>query len=103
PIQSSPLVGRENELGKAALLLEANRAVPIVGPGGPGKTRMALQVAADKVDEFPHGVFWVPLQAVSDPGHVLPAISQAIGASNSPAEFLRGRKTLLLLDKLDTG
>ena len=75
--------------------------VTFVGPGGSGKTRLALQVAADKVDEFPHGVFWVPLQAVSDPGHVLPAISQAIGASNGPAEFLRSRKTLLLLDNLE--
>ena len=101
PIQSSPLVGRETELGQAALLLDANRVVTFVGPGGSGKTRLALQVAADKVDEFPHGVFWVPLQAVADPGHVLPAISQAIGASNGPAEFLRGRKTLLLLDNLE--
>ena len=101
PIQSSPLVGRENELGEAALLLDANRVVTFVGPGGSGKTRLALQVAAEQVDAFPNGVFWVPLQGVADPEHVLPAISQAVGASNGPGEFLRGRKTLLLLDNLE--
>jgi predicted ATPase len=83
------------------LLLDENRVVTFVGAGGSGKTRLALQVAAEKVDAFPNGVFWVPLQSVTDPTHVLPAISQALGAKNGPGEFLRGRKTLLLLDNLE--
>jgi predicted ATPase len=101
PVQATPLVGRETELEEAAALLDQGRLVTLVGPGGSGKTRLALQLAAEKVEEFPHGVYWVALQTVDDPDHVLPAISQAIGASNGPGTFLTGRSTLLLLDNLE--
>src|SRR2546423_2984551 len=98
PIQPTPLVGREAEMEEAASLLHQHRVVTFVGPGGSGKTRLALQLAAEEVEEFRDGVYWVPLQAVEDPEHVMPAISQAIGAADGPGEFLGRRQTLLLLD-----
>ena len=101
PVQPSPLVGREAELEEAASLLDRNRVVTLVGPGGSGKTRLALQLAAEKAEDFRHGVFWVALQTVDDPDNVLPAISQAVGANDGPGAFLSGRSTLLLLDNLE--
>jgi predicted ATPase len=101
PVQPTPLIGREEELRHASDLLREHRLVTLVGPGGSGKTRLALQLAADAVEEFAHGVYWVPLQAVADPALVLPAIAQAVGAQNGVADYLRGRRTLLLLDNLE--
>ena len=101
PVQPTPLVGRERELEEAGGLLLENRIVTLLGPGGSGKTRLALQLAAEAVEDFEHGVFWVPLQAVLDPERVVPAIAQTVGAQNGLADFLRGRRTLLLLDNLE--
>ena len=101
PVQPTPLIGRQVELEQASALLRENRLVTLVGPGGSGKTRLALQLAADAVEDFEDGVFWVPLQAVADPKLVETTIAQTVGASDGVAEFLRGRKTLLLLDNLE--
>ena len=74
PIQPTPLVGRERELEEAGALLRSRRLLTLTGPGGSGKTRLALQLAADAVEQFPDGVFWVPLQALRDPALVERAI-----------------------------
>ncbi len=68
PTQPSALVGRERELAELPPLVRAERLVTLTGPGGSGKTRLALQVAAELVGEFADGVFWVPLASVTDPG-----------------------------------
>jgi predicted ATPase/class 3 adenylate cyclase len=101
PVQPTPLVGRESELAAAGALLRENRLVTLVGPGGSGKTRLALQLAAEAVEDFEGGVFWVPLQAVADPRLVEPTIAQNVGARDGVAEFLRGRSALVLLDNLE--
>ncbi len=101
PIQPTPLVGRERELAEASALVHAHRIVTLLGPGGSGKTRLALQVAADALEEFPHGVFWVPLQAVSDPALVLPTIADTLGARGGVAEFIGDKRLILLLDNLE--
>jgi predicted ATPase/class 3 adenylate cyclase len=101
PVQPTPLVGRDGELAEAGALLRGNRLVTLVGPGGSGKTRLALQLAAEAVEDFEGGVFWVPLQAVADPRLVEPTIAQSIGARDGVADFLRGRKVLLLIDNLE--
>ena len=101
PVQPTPLIGRQSELEQAGAFLRENRLVTLVGPGGSGKTRLALQLAADAVEDFEDGVFWVPLQAVGDPDLVEATIGEAVGASDGVAEFLRGRTTLLLLDNLE--
>jgi predicted ATPase/class 3 adenylate cyclase len=101
PVQPSALIGRESELEKASALLRSNRLVTLIGPGGSGKTRLALQLAADLIDDFADGVFWVSLQAVSDPALVSPSIAQAVGAPAEPADFLATKTVLLLLDNLE--
>jgi predicted ATPase/class 3 adenylate cyclase len=101
PVQPTPLIGRQAELEQAGTLLRENRLVTLVGAGGSGKTRLALQLAADAVEDFEDGVFWVPLQALADPSLVETTIAQAVGASDGITEFLRGRQTLLLLDNLE--
>jgi non-specific serine/threonine protein kinase len=111
PVIDDSLVGRERELAEVTTLLHGDgaRLVTLTGPGGVGKTRLALQVAADLRDEFAGGVAFVPLAAISDAALVLPTIAQALGVretqSRSPEEAvavaLRGQHTLLVLDNLE--
>jgi predicted ATPase/class 3 adenylate cyclase len=101
PAQPSPLVGRERELGEVKLLLREHRLVTLTGTGGSGKTRLALQVAADLTDEFEDGTVWVPLAAVTDPELVLPAIAATLGAKARLAEHIDEKRMLLLLDNLE--
>jgi predicted ATPase len=101
PVQPTPLIGRERELVEGRLLLCEHRLVTLVGPGGTGKTRLAVQLAADVAEEFEDGVWWVPLAAVTDPEFVEPTIKQAVAAKNGLAEHLRSRHTLLLLDNFE--
>jgi predicted ATPase len=101
PVQPSPLLGRERELAEAGMLLWKHRLLTLTGPGGSGKTRLALQLAAEAAEEFPDGVFWVPLQAVRDPELVVPAIAQTVGAQDGLAEHVADKHLLLLLDNLE--
>jgi predicted ATPase/class 3 adenylate cyclase len=102
PIASSPLVGRERELEELiALLSNGMRLLTLTGPGGTGKTRLALQVAAELVGRLKDGVFWVPLAGLSDPELVSPEVAQAIGAPDDLAGFLGGRELLILLDNFE--
>jgi predicted ATPase len=102
PVAASPLIGREAELGDLLSLLSGGaRVVTVTGPGGTGKTRFALQGAAELVDVFSDGVFWVPLQALADAELVLPTVAQTVGARDNLPAFLAARQTLLLLDNLE--
>ena len=82
-------------------MLGDRRLVTITGPGGTGKTRLALQVAAELVGTFSDGVFWVALGSLTDPGLVASEIGQAIGAPDDVGGFLRDRELLLLLDNFE--
>jgi predicted ATPase len=75
--------------------------VTLVGPGGTGKTRLALQAAADAVEEFEHGVWWVPLSPVTDPKRIDAAIAGAVSADGALEEHFRPRRALLLLDNFE--
>jgi predicted ATPase/class 3 adenylate cyclase len=101
PVQLTPLVGRERELAAASDLLLRHRLVTFVGPGGSGKTRLALQVAAEAVEEFEHGVWWVSLASLEDSDLVETAIAQAVGAKQELDDHLRSQKALLLLDNFE--
>jgi predicted ATPase len=100
PVQATPLVGRESELAEAGALLREQRFLTLVGPPGSGKTRLALQLAADAADDFEH-VWWVGLQEVHDSDLVEPAIAHVVGARTDLAGFLRDRRGLLLLDNVE--
>ena len=101
PVPPTPLIGREQELEEAGRLLRGHRFVTLTGPGGSGKTRLALQLAADAAEDFPDGVVWVPLQALRDPELVLPTIARAMGTGDTLAEDGSERRVLLVLDNFE--
>jgi predicted ATPase/class 3 adenylate cyclase len=101
PIQPTPLIGRQQELQEAGWLLRAHRLVTLTGPGGSGKTRLALQLAAEAVDDFPDGVVWVPLQALRDPGLVLPTVVRALETGETFGDDPADPHVLLVLDNFE--
>ena len=109
PLQLTSFVGRERELAEVAALLGAHRLLTLTGPGGTGKTRLALQAAADALEQYPDGVWLAELAALADPGLVPQAVAQAVGVREEPArpllatlaEVLRPKRLLLVLDNCE--
>ena len=103
PVQPTPFVGRERELGEVlAIFRDPNvRLLTLTGAGGSGKTRLALQAAAEAAGKYADGVYWVPLQAIRDPGLVEPTIAQAVGAKDDLSSHLDSKRALLLLDNFE--
>jgi predicted ATPase/class 3 adenylate cyclase len=100
PVATSELVGRRRELAELTALLRGTvRALTLTGPGGSGKTRLAVQVGAELVDHFPGGVFFVPLAAIADVDLVTPAIEGAAGVRDLGE--LGRRKALLVVDNFE--
>ena len=111
PIQPTALIGRARELEEVATLLrrEDVHLVTLNGTGGTGKTRLALQVAAELFEEFADGVFFVSLAPIHDPELVIPTIAQTLGVREQAGELLldtvneyvRDKQQLLLLDNFE--
>jgi len=101
PRPASSFVGREAERDEILARIESGtRLVTLTGPGGTGKTRLALEAAMSLVPEFKAGVFWVGLAALRDPELVTETIAQTLGAKDGLAEHIAERELLLLLDNL---
>jgi predicted ATPase/class 3 adenylate cyclase len=102
PRPASSFVGREVEVEEVvALLGDGARLLALTGPGGCGKTRLAIEAAAELVPKFKAGVFWVGLASVRDPALVTGTISHTLGARDGLAEHIGERELLLLLDNLE--
>ena len=111
PVPPNALIGRRRELAEIVERVrdEKVRLLTLTGPGGAGKTRLALQVAADVVGDFPDGVFFVALASLKDPNLVLPTVAQTLGLVDTGAvsllrtiaEHVAGRRLLLVLDNFE--
>jgi predicted ATPase/class 3 adenylate cyclase len=88
PLQPTPLIGRDSELAELGVLMASSRLVTLTGPGGIGKTRLALQAAADRLEDYAGGTYFVPLEAVADPTLVLAAVASTVGVREGPGQAL---------------
>ena len=101
PAQPTSFIGRERELTEVEELLRASSLVTLTGPGGSGKTRLALHAAAELVGNYDDGVWFVPLASVDRGDLVEPAIAKVLGARGELETHLQGRHVLLLLDNFE--
>jgi predicted ATPase/class 3 adenylate cyclase len=108
PVQLTSFVGRA-EIEAAASLLRNARLLTLTGPGGTGKTRLALQLAAELAEDFPDGVFFVALDTLTDPSLVPSMIATGLGLGSTSAEpplervieYASHRRMLLVLDNFE--
>ncbi len=111
PVPLTSLIGREQDTAHACTLLRHPevRLLTLIGPGGVGKTRLALQVANQLRNDFSDGVFFVPLASISDPMFVMPTIAHTLGlrASEQPSAservqgYVQNKQLLLVLDNVE--
>ena len=103
PIPATSFLGRAAEVAEVTTLLarEDVRLLTLTGPGGIGKTRLALQAAAHLADLYRDGVWWVSLGALRDPRLVLATVAQVLGTKSGPAEHIAGRSMLLFFDNFE--
>ncbi|MCJ7659484.1 MAG: tetratricopeptide repeat protein [Anaerolineales bacterium] len=112
PVSLTSFVGRDRELSEVSQLLTSTRLLTVAGPGGIGKTRLALQVAAQCLEEFDDGVYFVPLAPVSLPQQIIPSVAGALSfnfdthgsdtdSKTQLLEHLRERSMLLVMDNFE--
>jgi len=109
PAQLTSFLGRERELSAVSADLQRRRLLTLTGPGGTGKTRLAIETAARNADRFPGGVWFVPLASIAEPELIAPTIAASLGIAERPGrptvdllvEQLEGRDTLLVLDNFE--
>lgn len=109
PVQLTSFIGRENEISEIKEILKSARLLTLTGLGGTGKTRLSLQIAAEMIDEFNHGVWLAELASLRDPLLVAVAISGALGVTGQPGEetidtlinYLKQKEVLIILDNCE--
>ena len=109
PVRLTPLVGRESELHDIVQAVARARLLTLTGPGGTGKTRLALAAARSARESFPAGVCWVELAQIEDPGIVAPTVAAKLGVPDTPgqdateavAEYVGEHQVLVVLDNCE--
>ena len=109
PVRLTPLVGRQRELQDVVDSLSRSRLLTLTGPGGIGKTRLALAAAGALSVSYPEGVCWVELAPLDDPGVVAQVVARRLGVPDCPgrdavaaiAEQVGGRSMLIVLDNCE--
>jgi predicted ATPase/class 3 adenylate cyclase len=103
PVPATPFLGRERELSEVVELLAADaaRLLTLTGPGGTGKTRLALQAAGLASEAYPDGVFWIPLAPLRDPALVLASAAQTLGSKDGLTEHIADKAMLCLFDNFE--
>ena len=109
PVQLTSFVGREKELGDTCRLLKGTHLLTLTGPGGTGKTRLALRTAAEVMPDFPDGAWLVELASLAGPSYILPAVATIFNLREIPGrslstvvvDYLRSKTLLLVLDNCE--
>jgi predicted ATPase/class 3 adenylate cyclase len=103
PVPATPFLGREQELREVVGLLTGDdaRLLTLTGPGGTGKTRLALQAAAEAAEHYPDGLWLVPLAPLRDPALVLETAARVLGSKNGLAEHIQDKSMLCLFDNFE--
>jgi predicted ATPase/DNA-binding SARP family transcriptional activator len=103
PVPRSSFVGRERELAELISFLRngGRRLVTLTGPGGSGKTRLAIEAATEAAGKYPDGVFWIPLASLAEPRLVVETIARTLESKDSLADRIGDRTLLLLLDNFE--
>ena len=109
PRQLTTFVGRGREIGEAKRILVTAPLLTLTGPGGVGKTRLAIEIAAAMIDDFDEGIWFIDLGVLTDPDFVVPAIASAIGLMPAPgqplldrvADHIKGRRMMLVFDNCE--
>ena len=109
PVQLSSFVGREEEIGEVRRLLDGTRLLTLSGPGGSGKSRLALEVAAELLSDFRDGAFFADLSSVTDPALVPSVVARALGVPQvtgrpvleAVKQHLRDKQLLLVADNFE--
>jgi predicted ATPase/class 3 adenylate cyclase len=109
PTQLTTFIGRENEIAEVKQELESHHLVTLTGSGGTGKTRLSLQVAAELLEKFDHGVWFVELAPLTDPDLIPQTILSTIGVQEQQGktplevlkEYLHEKQTLIVLDNCE--
>ena len=103
PVPATPFLGRDQELAEVVELLGADdtRLLTLTGPGGTGKTRLALQAAGLTSDAYPDGVYWIPLAPLRDATLVLATAGHTLGSKNGLAEHISDKTMLCLFDNFE--
>jgi predicted ATPase/class 3 adenylate cyclase len=102
-------LGRRKEIDEIRVLLEGNKLITLTGPGGTGKTRLSIQVATEVKNDYPDGIFWVPLTSVKDTNTVVLAIVEHLELQEDPTlsveemliQFFKEKHALLVLDNFE--
>jgi predicted ATPase/class 3 adenylate cyclase len=109
PRQLTTFIGRDREIAEAKRILGSARLLTLTGPGGVGKTRLAVEIAGDLLDHVDEGIWFIDLGKLTDPEFVVPAIASAIGVMPAPGQpildtvidHLHGKRVLLVLDNCE--